>query len=148
MIVLPAEGRLQSFENNLDLAAYTTLRQGFTSYQVNLTMPQFSFEWATSLKPVLQSPGMTDAFEVTQADFTGIASTDEVIYIYDVLHKSFIAVDEKGTEASAATVVIATASPGLTPAPLYATITVNRPFLFFIYGPAGSLIFFGRVMNP
>ena len=68
------------------------------------------------------------------------------LLIQDVLHKAFVLVDESGTEAAAATAVIV----GLTAAPAQPiTLTIDRPFIFFIRDiQTGSIIFIGRVLNP
>jgi hypothetical protein len=111
---------------------------------VALGLPRFSFTWGTeSLKPALIALDMTDAFEPTIADFSGINSARQ-LYISDVLHQAFISVDEYGTEAAAATaVIIADASIPPTPVPF----TVDRPFLFFIRDSSGLLLFAGQVVD-
>ena len=87
---------------------------------------------------------MADAFVYPTADFTGIESTRE-LYISDVFHQAFIAVDEHGTEAAAATAVVLTAGaiPD-TPIPF----TVDRPFIFFIRDVTGLVLFVGQVGDP
>ena len=84
---------------------------------------------------------MSDAFTDSTADFSGINGIPHDLYLFDVLHKSFISVDEKGTEASAATAIIVS-TPSIPPA-------ATMPFLFFIYnGNTGAILFFGRVLQP
>jgi serpin B len=107
-------------------------------------MPKFNFEWERSFTSVLKALGMHDAFVPDIADFSGMNGNRD-LYVSDILHKSFIAVDEKGTEASAATAVIM----GTTSLPPSATMTINRPFLFFIYNlDTGAILFSGRVLKP
>jgi len=85
------------------------------------------------------------AFDPHQADFSGMSERDD-LYISAVVHKAFVAVDEKGTEAAAATAVIV----GVTSAQLFdVTFTVDRPFIFLIRDiPTGQILFIGRVLNP
>jgi serpin B len=87
---------------------------------------------------------MQRAFSPGDADFSGI-TTAESLYISDVVHQALVSVDEAGTEAAAATAVIA----GTTSAPEPAELVADRPFIFLIHDVAtGSVIFAGRVMDP
>jgi serpin B len=108
-------------------------------------MPRFKFETPAALKPMLEALGMKQAFLPGAADFSGMDGT-RTLYIQAVLHKAFIAVAEKGTEAAAATAVVA----GRTSAPLdVLRLTVDRPFLFFLRDePTGAILFMGRVVDP
>ena len=86
---------------------------------------------------------MVEAFS-DGADLSGMNGTGG-LFIQDVVHEAFIAVDEKGTEAAAATAVVV----GETSAPPPATLTVDRPFLFAIIDrPTGATLFIGRVVDP
>ena len=77
-----------------------------TSAEVALQLPKFRFTWGTeSLKAPLVALGMTDAFDASLADFSGMEPSRE-LYIADVVHQAFVGVDENGTEAAAATAVI------------------------------------------
>jgi serpin B len=144
MILLPAAGQFDDFTQSLDWGKYEAIRQGLKSVEVNLTLPKFKYESSYELGPILSALGMPDAFS-GQADFSGMTGNRELA-IGDVLHKTFIAVDEKGTEAAAATAVImAGAAPPGTPI----DVTVNRPFIFLIQdNTSGTILFMGRVMNP
>ena len=88
---------------------------------------------------------MKQAFLLTQADFSGIARTVEPLYIRHVLHSAFIIVDEKGTEAGAATVVgfgYSAAAPPM-------QFLVDHPFVYLIRDTrTGTILFIGRVANP
>jgi serpin B len=111
---------------------------------VDITMPKFGYEWGDSLKTYLQSLGMTDAFIDGRADFSGINGLYTLV-ITDVFHKAFIAVDEKGTEAAAATAIVF----GETAVPQSAEIVIDRPFLFFIqHDDTGTILFMGKVGAP
>jgi serpin B len=89
--------------------------------------------------------GMTAAFSAEKADFSGMTGNRE-LFIHDVIHKAFVAVDEAGTEAAAATAVVVgiTAMP---PTPV--EVNIDRPFIFLIRDiETGTLLFLGRVLNP
>jgi len=141
VIMLPAEGTTP-----LELAASLTaddLRPQFGAYQLQLTMPKFEFESDAALKPALQALGMVEAFR-DSADLSGITDAAN-LFVQDALHKSFIALDEDGTEAAAATALIV----GLTSAPPPAEFTADRPFLFWIeHSTTGEMLFLGQVTDP
>jgi serpin B len=104
-------------------------------------MPRFKFSTDVSLNDTLSAMGMPEAFS-DRADFSGINGARD-LHVQSVIHKAIIAVDEKGTTASAATGV----SVGVTSVP--PTLVVNRPFLFFIrHNPTGAILFQGRVVDP
>jgi serpin B len=116
----------------------------FGDNMVDVRMPKFKYTSEFSLNNTLQALGMTDAFHPMRADFSGIAS-GERLFISNVVHKAFIDVHEKGTEAAAATAVVVDRTSLPTPA----TFTADRPFLFLIRDNAsGSILFMGRVSNP
>ncbi|MEE9399651.1 MAG: serpin family protein, partial [Dehalococcoidales bacterium] len=93
-------------------------------------------------KNVLKTMGMPIAFSPRDADFSGMTSSKR-LYIAEVMHKGFIAVDKSGTEAAAATFMMARFIGG-TP-----SITVDRPFIFLIRDiETGTILFMGRVLNP
>lgn len=147
VIVVPDPNRFAEVEASLDAAWFATLMKGLTNHKVNLYLPQFHIETATSLKPVLEGLGMRLAFGGA-ADFSGMAPKG--ILVSDVVHEAFVKVAEKGTEAGAATAVIL-GDTGITgdagPPPL--VIKAERPFLYFIYDqPTGSILFMGRVLEP
>ena len=116
--------------------------ENMTQQYIDLSMPKFKFEFKTSLVDNLKSLGMTDAFKPDgTADFSGIDGTKS-LYISDVLHKSFVSVDEKGTEAAAATAVIINFTS------LPTQVRVNRPFIFLIRDRiTGAVLFLGRLTH-
>ena len=94
---------------------------------------------------MLQNLGMTDAFNPELADFSGINGLGG-LYISDVIHKAFIAVDEEGTEAAAATAVIVAGITSVYETPQF---IANRPFIYLIRDKeTGVILFMGRVLDP
>ena len=146
LILLPDEGRFDELQASLDAEELEVLIAGLESQNVELWLPKFTYEYSLSLKDCLMAMGMADAFDPDRADFSGMTGARD-LYIGDVLHKAFVAVDEAGTEAAAATVVIM-APTSLQPAAAI-EFRVDRPFLFLIRdNPTGAILFLGRVTNP
>ena len=83
--------------------------KGLGAGPVVLSLPKFKMEGSFQLKEILTKMGMKAAF-TGAADFSGMDGHPGYLYIGDVIHKSFIAIDEAGTEAAAATAVIMEAS--------------------------------------
>lgn len=114
--------------------------------QVDTAIPKFECEYSINLKEVLQGMGMEDAFHPELADFTGIGEyAGGNLYISRVIHKTYLSVDEKGTEAGAATMVEVREES----MPLETrTVTLNRPFLYMLIDCETNFPFFiGTVMD-
>jgi serpin B len=142
VILLPASGNFEAFERELQAQQVNDIISGLQPTRVTLTMPRFKFVSQFSLKDTLARMGMPDAFSPDDADFSGMTGNPE-LFISDVVHKAFVAVDEAGTEAAAATAVIVatTSMPG--------EVTIDRPFIFLIRDiKTGAILFVGRVLNP
>lgn len=143
-VVLPDAGKLAQVRGEVSETWLKNLAESLETKTVDLAMPKFkmtvgSFNLTDSLKAL----GMKQAFSDT-ADFTGISS-DEPLMITSVLQKAFIAVDENGTEAAAATAV----SVGTTSVPVdVIDLKLDRPFLFFIRDDSGAVLFSGQVVDP
>ena len=148
-ILLPAEGEFEAFEESLDRATLDEIVGEMTDTQVRLQMPRFTFEYDANLGETLQALGMTDAFDGTRADFSGMVEgeTENPLVISGVLHKAFIDLNEHGTEAAAATVVLMEATSAQEDEPI--ELTIDRPFIFAIRDTeSGTLLFVGRVLDP
>jgi len=142
-IVVPND--LAAFERSLDAASFAQIIGSLQPTDVDLTLPRFKIETKSDLSSTLAGMGMPLAFDPNRADFSGI-TTQERLYISKVVHQANIAVDEKGTEASAATAVQVTAS--LVPSK-QVTLHVDRPFIFAVRDTnTGAIIFLGRVVDP
>jgi serpin B len=142
-IVVPDD--LATFEAGLDAARFSAITAALQPASVDLTLPRFKIETKSDLASALAQMGMPLAFDPDRADFSGI-TTQEQLYISKVVHQANISVDEKGTEASAATAVEIVAS--LAPA-RQVTLNVDRPFIFAVRDTStGAILFLGRVVDP
>ena len=146
LLLVPDAGQFSQFEASLDAARLQSILEGLQGTDVILKMPRFSVESSFSLVDTLAQMGMPDAFTAGQADFSGMDGQPD-LYIGSVIHKAYASVDESGTEAAAATVVIMELTammPGES-----VSLTIDRPFIFAIYDqPTQSILFTGRITNP
>ncbi|MGH3368176.1 MAG: serpin family protein [Nocardioidaceae bacterium] len=111
-------------------------------------MPRWKFRVREQLNEYLVALGMYTAFDAAEADFSGM-TTQEPLCIGHVLHEAFIAVDEEGTEAAAATAVAMVVAGLRIPASPPLTLIADRPFLFVVFDKATATpLFIGRVRNP
>lgn len=110
-----------------------------------MSLPRFKLEYALRLNDVLKALGMAEAFDPCRADFSNMFAPrpGENFYVDDARQKTFVDVNEEGTEAAAATSV----GVGVTSAP--PSIDVDRPFLFALRERlSGSILFLGKIMDP
>jgi serpin B len=133
-----------------DVAA--TLRQGTAPFltelgrqPVDLSFPRFRFRTAADLVDILATRGVIDLFDPDKADLSGITDAEK-LYVSGVLHEAFIDVNEKGTEAAAATAIVIRASA----APARPVeLVVDRPFFFVLRDlETNAVLFLGRVVDP
>ena len=145
LVVLPEEGRFEEIEDRFGTGLLDEVDRNTSPDEfVELTMPRFDFETDLDLVPLLLSMGMTAPFDGGAADFGGITK-EEGLFVGEALHRANITVDEKGTEAAAATVLAMPVSGG-SPS---VRMTINRPFLFAITErETGTVLFLGRVADP
>ena len=142
-IVVPND--LAAFEKTLDASRFAQITGALESANVELTLPRFKIETKGDLAGTLAGMGMPLAFDADKADFSGI-TTQEPLYISKVIHQANISVDEKGTEASAATAVVMRAG-AMPTGPV--TVHVDRPFIFALRDTTtGAVLFLGRVVDP
>lgn len=146
-VFLPQSGKsLQDITENLGKESWKNWDENFVEKNVDIELPKFKFEYELTMNEVLTDMGMGIAFTRDVADFTGINRGGGLNIDY-VKHKSFIEVNEEGTEAAAVTVVAIefTSVGGTSKVPFY----VNRPFLFTITEKStGAVLFMGTVKNP
>lgn len=112
---------------------------------LDVQLPRWTFRTQAPLNDVLQQLGMRTAFDDRVSDFRPMTEEDLDLYVSAVLHEGFIAVDEDGTEAAAATAVVMRDES----LPLTEPFHVDRPFLFAIHDVEyGTPLFLGRVDDP
>jgi serpin B len=142
LVVMPND--LASFEGGLDATKLSSIADSIAPKEVELSFPKFRIEGeAISLTSALKALGIHHAF--ADADFTGIQKGGGLA-ISDVLHKAFVEVDEKGTEAAAATAAVfaGSAAPDK---PI--KVSVDRPFAIFLRDkPTKTVLFAGHVTKP
>lgn len=145
LLVVPDDGSFGEVEDRLRDGLLADAIASLGEADVALTMPKFEMRTRAGLNSVLSGLGMPTAFDSDRADFSGM-TRDERLFITDVVHEAFIAVDEEGTEAAAATGVVM----GVTSAPLVEVqLTIDRPFLFALRDiETGAILFLGRVLDP
>jgi serpin B len=149
VIVLPDDAQgLSRFEPSVTADALEQWTSGLARKRVSITLPRFEFRSGGPMNGALQDRGMKLAF-TDRADFGGIAELrgGEPLFLSEVFHETWIAVDEFGTEAAAATgAVMRTTSLETGPAEEF---RADHPFLFFIVDTKrGAILFAGRVVDP
>jgi serpin B len=144
LVVMPAAGTFDAFLSSLTPTVLGDIVNHLAAQEIDLSLPKFTFTVSVSIVPILQSLGMTDAFNKDTADFSGIDGNPD-LYITDVFHKAFISVDEHGTEAAAATGIVVGPTGPPPPPPL--TLTIDHPYIFMIRErQTGLILFMGKVI--
>jgi serpin B len=143
VVLLPDESTFKAFAQGLETAELRAILGELEPTQVRLALPKFGFDAGCEAKRALMRLGMVDAFG-DKADFSGMDGTTE-LFIDEVYHKAFIAVDEAGTEAAAASAVVMARKGTMAEQ----EVEVSRPFLFLIRDvETGTILFLGHVVNP
>ncbi len=160
-VALPYEGRyemdillprnrdgLPALEKSLTVDSLNGWLTGMQPQLLALSLPKFQNTGSFRLADTLKALGMTDAFDASKADFTGMAS--DPLYVSDVIHKTFISVDEAGTEAAAITAVVMRAGAVAMRHPEQPTVfRADHPFIYLIRERmTGTILFIGRVETP
>lgn len=147
LILLPKErDGIQDLIKGLTVKHINRWIQASKTQNTQVYLPKFTIESAFSLKNVLESMGMREAFLWPGADFSGMDGR-ELLYLSEALHKAWVKVDEKGTEAAAATAVVMAA--GSAPGREINMFRADHPFLFLIReNSSGSILFMGKVHDP
>ena len=149
-VILPQEGEdLDLLISGLTQEKWDEWMNNFVEDSVNLFLPRLKIEYKMEsiLEEALSDLGMEIAFDPERADFTGMYGPGE-IYIDRIIHKTFLKVNEEGTEAAAATVV-AIGTTGIDGGKVYPVIRVDRPFLFAIReNHSGTILFIGKIVEP
>lgn len=144
-VLLPSKGvSVNSVVDELDQETWARVTSDLSPQTLaSFEMPKFTLDYKKELKNVLSSLGMERAFDSQRANFDGINPNQKDLHIDNVTHKTYIQVNEEGTEASAATSV----EIGVTSAP--PKIRVDRPFAFVLRERhSGTILFIGSVTDP
>lgn len=143
--ILPPEGALADTAARLDAKLVNGLVGKLSRALVTLSLPKWTFESENRLKAPLRTLGMNAAFGIGMADLSGMDGKPGNLYVDEVYHKAFVAVDEQGTEAAAATAVVAREVS----LPPQVTVTFDRPFMFLVHDvPTGQVLFLGHLSDP
>ncbi|MCW5832605.1 MAG: serpin family protein [Labilithrix sp.] len=151
LVVLPDDPQpsaLAKLESSLGPDTVDKWTAALATARVNVTLPRFTFRSGGAMNAPLQELGMKTAF-TDKADFSGIAdpSAGERLFVDQVIHQTWISVDELGTEATAATAVTMRTTSMIT-GPVV-EFRADHPFLFLIHDTKhGRVLFAGRVTNP
>jgi serpin B len=142
-VVLPREGKsVETIASSLQGGAWSTWMGQFHEAAIDMYLPRLKLTWERKLNSDLKALGMRDAFG--PADFTRMSPRGRELYISFVKQKTFVDVNEEGTEAAAATAV----GIGIVSAPLSITMRVDRPFLFVIRERlSGTVVFMGKIVR-
>ena len=149
MVILPRrKDGLAAVEAKLAAVKYTAWAAAMKHRRVELSLPKFKSECSFSLNNMLMAMGVREAFNEKKADFSGIDGEKD-LFISAVIHKAFVAVEEKGTEAAAATAVVMTlkSAPMRQEEPV--VFKADHPFLYLIREKtSGTILFLGRLSAP
>ncbi len=144
IVILPKKGKdINEFISNLNRENWNSWLTKFSKQSGSLFLPKFKIEYDLEMNDVLKALGMPKAF-TDAANFSRMTKRQK-LYISNVIHKTFVDVNEEGTEAAAVTVVemrLTSFKPGF-------SMRVNRPFVFAIKEKeTNSILFIGKIVNP
>ena len=146
--LLPKDGvSLADYAASLTGENLRNLLETVQNVKVDTAIPKFRSEYTGELSELLQSMEITDAFDPDLADFSALGeTTNGPLYISQVLHKTFLAVDERGTRAGTATIV--ETSAGADAPEEGKTVYLDRPFLYMIVDrETGLPVFLGTAVD-
>jgi serpin B len=142
LIILPWEGKMDSVEESLTLENLASWRNNLREQKIDIYIPKFKFETRYDMGDTLKEMGMPTAFSPGGADFSGMDGSKR-LFIDFVIHQGFVEVNEKGTEAAAATAV------GMVETSIPNTFNADHPFIFLIQDrDSGNILFMGKVSDP
>jgi len=152
LIVLPKErdglGKVENGLTGAHLRGWLGLLAPSHKNRVKVYLPKFKMEMDTNVRSILEGMGATDMFSAEKADLSGISRNGPLFFTV-ALHRAGVAVDEKGTEAWAATAIAGAVGGRETSPPRPRIFRADHPFLFFIIDETnGVILFMGRLMDP
>uniref|UniRef100_A0A8D0HMN2 Serpin B10 n=1 Tax=Sphenodon punctatus TaxID=8508 RepID=A0A8D0HMN2_SPHPU len=143
-ILLPDDINDKSTELTYEKLSQWTSLENMGKAEVELHLPRIKLEESYDLKSTLSNMGMKDAFSKNQADFTGMSEKND-LFLSQVFHKTFVEVNEEGTEAAASTAAVVVVRSLLS----FDKFKADHPFLFFIiHNKTKNILFFGRFCSP
>jgi serpin B len=138
--IMPSLSKFSTFQ----IEDFPLMLKGLKPTLLNLYYPRYTFSSRSNFVNVLKQEGMKDAFS-QNADFSGIS--EQTLFISQIIQQTYIAVDENGTEAAAATALSIKTTGISTKAPL--EVLFDQPFLFALYHvPTQTILFWGAILNP
>jgi len=145
LVLLPKEDNIETINGYLSEEKLSEIRTSMAEREVNVYFPKFKFETRYAMVPTFRGMEMTTIFSGS-ADLSGMGGKPGDLYVSDIIHQAFVEVNEEGTEAAAATVVVvgATAMPGPE-----IEFKADHPFIFLIQeNETGNILFFGLAKDP
>ena len=149
LVLLPtARDGLAQLERELTAENVAKWTVALNSREVQVFLPKFKLTTQVALKETLTAMGMPTPFSQEAADFSKMASGERLL-ISEVVHKAFVDVNEKGTEAAAATAVIFAPASAIAQPEEPTVFRADHPFVFLLRdNRSGAILFLGRVSNP
>jgi serine protease inhibitor len=142
-VLLPKSGTVESIVSKLDATIWQSAQNTMSKRKVVIGLPKFTIAYSKKLNSILQKMGMVKAFG-SQADLSKIAKPAGKLKVGFVKQDTYVAVDEKGTEAAAVTTI----GIEVTSLPVYPEIICNKPFAFLITEKtSNTIMFIGKVSN-
>jgi serine protease inhibitor len=148
-VFLPAKGTsLSEFQKGLSASSWEGWMREFAQTEGDITLPRFKIEYEIALNDALKSLGMESAFDPSRANFKGMVQSEQNVYISKVKHKTFVEVNEEGTEAAAVTSTEMRATSAMRPRERFRMV-VDHPFFCAIRDNlTGTVLFMGSIMEP
>jgi serpin B len=148
-IFLPNPGvDMATFGGQFTRESWSSWMQSYHTADVNLALPKFKIEYSTELKDTLAAMGMGDAFH-QGADFSNLIRPPAIAWISRVLQKTYMDVNEEGTEAAAVTAVVMAAHRAVARREPVVEFRVDRPFvLALVDEPTNEILFLGSIVKP
>jgi len=150
-VFLPDKNKgLEEFQKNLNGKNWESWMKSFQMKEGDIILPRFKIEYETLLNNSLSSLGMAIAFDQSKADFRGMCDISSGnIYISKVIHKTFVEVNEEGTEAAAVTAVAMSLKSVAHQPPERFHMVADHPFFFAIRdNKTGTVLFMGSIVEP
>jgi serpin B len=148
VVMPPAGTSIDQFASTLTQEQWNTIINKLDSAKVDLYMPKFELKYSKSLIDELKALGMGIVFDPLRADLTHISRIGG-LYVSNVLHKTYIDVNEDGTEAAAVTLIGFVTMVQNPNEPVIKVMRIDHPFIFAIREhQTGTILFIGKIVNP